>query len=101
MDRTPEQRKRSVRISLVAIGATLVLVLAVAAICAIVADGEASASAGSANGFPTNAGGQTYGSDFYADSPEQEPDLVLVQADNGKTGYCYSADLEEPMPLSA
>ena len=37
--------------------------------------------------WPTNARGQTYGSAALATCPEDEPDLILVLATNGKVGY--------------
>jgi len=43
--------------------------------------------------YSVNSEGLTYGSAADATSPETEPDLVLVQATNGKTGYAYSSDL--------
>lgn len=37
--------------------------------------------------YPTNARGQTYGSLNDAVLPEDEPDLIRVQASNGRQGY--------------
>jgi hypothetical protein len=42
----------------------------------------------------------TYGSGLDAVSYEDEPDLILVEATNGKEGYAYRTDLEGPMPSS-
>lgn len=50
--------------------------------------------------YPKNAQGLTYGSDSYAKSPQDEPDLILATATNGKEGYVLRTDLEEPMPAS-
>lgn len=58
----------------------------------------------SADGVPTtpapdptyaiNASGQTYGSDLQANSPANQPDLILVVATNGKEGYVLRSDLD-------
>jgi hypothetical protein len=42
----------------------------------------------------------TYGSGLDAKSPADEPDLIQVEATNGRTGYAYKTDLEGPMPSS-
>lgn len=44
--------------------------------------------------YKANAEGLTYGSALDAVSPETEPDLVLVEATNGKQGYAYKSDLD-------
>jgi hypothetical protein len=44
--------------------------------------------------YPRNASGQTYGSAALATTPENEPDLILVVATNGKQGYVKRAELE-------
>jgi hypothetical protein len=46
--------------------------------------------------YPKNASGQTYGSAAKATTPQNEPDLILVVATNGKTGYAKRTDLEPP-----
>ena len=46
--------------------------------------------------YPVNANGQTYGSDLTAELTGETPDLVLVEGDNGVTGYAYAKDLEGP-----
>jgi hypothetical protein len=48
--------------------------------------------------WPRNASGQTYGSGLSARSPEDEPDLIRVEATNGKVGYSLRDDLEGPDP---
>lgn len=48
----------------------------------------------------TNARGLTYGSAADATGPGTEPDLVRVEASNGRIGYAYSADLDGPMPTT-
>ncbi|PSR25467.1 MAG: peptidase M56 BlaR1 [Sulfobacillus thermosulfidooxidans] len=49
--------------------------------------------------FPKNVHGQTYGSIANVTSMSQYPDLVLVQATNGKVGYVYAHQLDGgPMP---
>jgi hypothetical protein len=73
----------------------LVLILGFTAAVAI-----AMSSGSSQTSWPTNASGLTYGSSGDALSPEDEPDLVKVGATNGKTGYAYRTDLEEPTPKS-
>jgi len=45
--------------------------------------------------YPTNAAGQTYGSLSDSVLPEDEPDLILVQATNGKGGYVLKETLDE------
>lgn len=51
--------------------------------------------------YSTNASGQTYGVDGgQAGSPVHEPDLVAVQATNGKLGYVYASQLDGPTPTS-
>lgn len=37
----------------------------------------------------------SYGSLAEAYSPETEPDLILVETTDGKTGYAYKMDLDE------
>lgn len=44
--------------------------------------------------YSTNASGASYGSLVNAYSPETEPDLILVETTDGKTGYAYKADLD-------
>jgi hypothetical protein len=44
--------------------------------------------------YPKNASGQTYGSAAEATTPQNEPDLILVVATNGKTGYAKRTDLD-------
>lgn len=41
-----------------------------------------------------NAEGFTYGSAGEAKTPEEEPDLIAVEATNGKVGYVFKTDLE-------
>ena len=50
--------------------------------------------------YPRNAHGQTYGSAAKATTPHNEPDLILVVATNGKTGYAKRADLEPASPAN-
>ena len=50
--------------------------------------------------WPKNALGVTYGSGLDALSPEDEPDLIRVEATNGKIGYACRSDLEGPQPDS-
>ena len=45
--------------------------------------------------FSVNANGQTYGSDMGAESLEDSPDLILIRASNGRTGYASKEDLYE------
>jgi hypothetical protein len=58
------------------------------------------ASAGPSPVYPTNANGQTYGSELSSTSSATDPDLVEVIATNGKTGYAYSSQLNPPAPPS-
>lgn len=48
--------------------------------------------------FPKNSRGQTYGPIGHVTSPKQYPNLVLVQATNGRDGYVYSHSLQRPAP---
>lgn len=50
--------------------------------------------------YETNENGQTYGSAFYAPSPDKEPDLILAESLDGTQGYVYSADLNADLPSS-
>ena len=52
----------------------------------------------SATKWPRNASGMTYGSGLDAQSPQDEPDLIKVEATNGKVGYSLRTDLEGPEP---
>jgi hypothetical protein len=48
--------------------------------------------------WPTNARGQTYGSDADANAETGEPDLIAAYATNGKQGYVLRTDVELPPP---
>lgn len=48
--------------------------------------------------WPANARGQSYGSALFADSPDDEPDLIMATATNGKDGYVLKTDLDGPTP---
>lgn len=68
---------------------------------AIAADANPTPSpAGAPTVWAKNALGVTYGSGLDAVSPEDEPDLIRVEATNGKVGYAYRTDLEGPEPSS-
>ncbi|MBA2715599.1 MAG: hypothetical protein H0U51_00800 [Propionibacteriales bacterium] len=43
--------------------------------------------------YPSNVSGLTYGSVESANSPEDEPDLILVEMQDGSTGYIKKAQL--------
>ena len=79
-----------------AIGASAAIVVALLAGLAAVA--IASASESGPTNWTRNASGQTYGSGLLARSPADEPDLILVEATNGKVGYSSRVDLEGPEP---
>lgn len=50
--------------------------------------------------YKVNENGQTYGSDFYAESIEEMPDLVRVLGINGREGYVCKTELRwEPESL--
>jgi hypothetical protein len=51
--------------------------------------------------FQKNANGLSYGSAADAPSSSAEPDLIQVQATNGKEGYAYKSDLDEATGESA
>lgn len=57
------------------------------------ASAPASAPASPVSGFPRNANGQTYGSALGVTSDENQPDLILVEADSGVEGYVRKKDL--------
>lgn len=44
--------------------------------------------------YKVNENGQTYGSDFYAETIDEMPDLVRVLGINGREGYVYKTQLE-------
>lgn len=44
--------------------------------------------------YPVNTDGLTYGSALDAISPDTEPDLILVEATNGKEGYVKKTQLD-------
>ncbi|MFV0285698.1 MAG: hypothetical protein ACK5IM_04815 [Demequina sp.] len=44
--------------------------------------------------YPRNAAGETYGSAGGAATPDEEPDLILVQATSGAFGYVRKVDLD-------
>ncbi|MDI6799995.1 MAG: peptidase M56 BlaR1 [Actinomycetota bacterium] len=48
--------------------------------------------------YKVNKYGETYGSDQYADSLEEEPDLILAQGVDGTVGYLRYEDLFGDMP---
>ncbi|KAB2812284.1 hypothetical protein F9L07_10855 [Pimelobacter simplex] len=48
--------------------------------------------------FPTNAAGQTYGSDAKAQTIEEAPDLIAIATDEGRMGFARKADLWAPPP---
>jgi hypothetical protein len=51
--------------------------------------------------YKTNANGQTYGTDGgEPGGPLHQPDLMAVQATNGKLGYAYATQLNGPTPTS-
>ncbi|WEG08319.1 hypothetical protein PU630_13900 [Microbacterium horticulturae] len=45
--------------------------------------------------YPENSNGLTFGSAMDAPSPDFEPDLIRVEATNGREGYVYKSDLDE------
>ncbi|HEY3373726.1 MAG TPA: hypothetical protein VGK02_01505 [Candidatus Aquicultor sp.] len=81
-----------------------VLVIGIIALMAVL--GAASfaiavnANLGGSTAWPKNEQGVTYGSGLDAKSLEDEPDLIRVEATNGKEGYAYRTDLEGPDPSS-
>lgn len=87
----------------------LIAATAVAAVAVMLLTGLVSTSAdaavdppraGASTVWPRNQRGQTYGSGLDAMSPEDEPDLIRVEATNGETGYANRTDLEAPAPAS-
>jgi len=48
--------------------------------------------------FPRNENDQTYGSNAFVNSPDQEPDLVSAVGVDGTKGYVRSEDLNGEMP---
>ncbi|AHF09824.1 MULTISPECIES: hypothetical protein [Dehalobacter] len=48
--------------------------------------------------YPQNKSGQTYGSELYAKSSEETPDLIAAVGEDGTEGYVLSADLNGEMP---
>lgn len=89
-------KKRALSIGVIALMAALF-----AAYFAFSADaGLSHAPEGAPTVWSKNAHGVTYGSGLDAVSPEDEPDLIRVEATNGKVGYAYRSDLEGPEPTS-
>ncbi len=43
--------------------------------------------------YPVNDSGQTYGSLLDSNAPKNDPDLILVEATNGKVGYVHADEL--------
>lgn len=86
---------------MLSIGVITLVTTALVAFFAIGADaGFPPPPSGSPTKWPKNASGVTYGSSGKAVSLEDEPDLVAIVATNGKEGYAYRSDLEEPEPSS-
>lgn len=84
-----------------AVGAATLIVMMLAAYSVVAASADLTpAPAGAPTAWPKNANGVTYGSGLDAVSLEDEPDLIEVQATNGKIGYAYRTDLEAPDPSS-
>lgn len=46
--------------------------------------------------YPRNGEGQSYGSVMQAPRPDLEPDLILVETTDGKTGYARKVDMDGP-----
>jgi len=93
---------RSRKARLILLGAVVVLALAIGGVAvAMGSDSETTPAATAPNlsptpaAWPTNANGQTYGSSAGA-QPGEEPDLIAVEATNGKEGYCLKGELNHP-----
>lgn len=78
----------------------LVLLIAVALAVAVAGAGNTPPRHGAPTAWQKNKHGVTYGSGLKAESVEDEPDLILVEASNGKLGYAYRTDLEGADPSS-
>jgi len=50
--------------------------------------------------FERNASGLTFGASGLGASPSDDPDLVLIVATNGRTGYAYTRELDGPRPTT-
>lgn len=83
---------------LAGIGAGMFGSVAVAGAVASTSNQAVATHLGATTDWPKNAQGLTYGSALNAVSPQDEPDLIQVQASNGKTGYVLRADLEPSAP---
>lgn len=53
-----------------------------------------------ADHYGVNAKGETYGSGAWAADGTDLPDLLLVEMENGETGYIYSSELDPGSPES-
>lgn len=53
-----------------------------------------------ADHYGVNANGETYGSGAWATDGTDLPDLLLVEMENGETGYIYSSELDPGSPES-
>lgn len=51
--------------------------------------------------YEQNSAGESFGSAALADAPENEPDLILAMATNGKEGYVRKVELDEATGASA
>lgn len=78
----------------------IIMVIGITALSVTLFAGIVYANQGGPTVWPKNDKGVTYGSGADAVSPEDEPDLIRVIATNGKEGYAYRTDLEEPAPSS-
>ena len=86
---------------LIAVGILVLIASSFAAYFVVTANaGMTPAPSGAPTVWPKNDSGVTYGSGLDAVSLEDEPDLIRVQATNGKVGYAYRTDLEGPEPSS-
>jgi hypothetical protein len=60
----------------------------------VVTDSRGERAERPAPSYEHNARGQSFGSAAEARTPDEEPDLILVVATNGREGYAYRTDLE-------
>ncbi|PKM80685.1 MAG: peptidase M56 BlaR1 [Firmicutes bacterium HGW-Firmicutes-13] len=55
-------------------------------------------NSGSVPEYAVNKYGETYGSDFYAPTPDTAPELILARGVDGTIGYVRNTDLNGEVP---
>lgn len=77
------------------IGAAVAVVPSILAPAGVTTKGGVAPSAMPDPSYPTNSSGKTFGSLLDSNSPSNDPDLIKVEATNGKVGYVYKKALDD------